>query len=66
MKFVMTVKDAIKYINKGYFGIFNISYKVLDVQKIKYEQHLAACERKKERVLKRGKKKIPQGDAGVY
>ncbi len=41
MKFMMTVKDVIEYINKGDFGIFNISYKVLDVQKIKYEQHLA-------------------------
>lgn len=37
MKFMMTVKDVIEYINKGDFGIFNISYKVLDVQKIKYE-----------------------------
>lgn len=41
MKFMMTVKDVIEYINKGDFGIFNISYKVLDVQKIKYGQHLA-------------------------
>ena len=66
MKFMMTVKDVIEYINKGDFGIFNISYKMLDVQKIKYAQHLAACERKKKRVLRRGKKKIPRGDAGVY
>ena len=41
MKFMMTVKDVIEYINKGDFDIFNIFYTVLDVQKIKYEQHLA-------------------------
>ncbi len=56
MKFLMTVKDAIEYINKGAFGIFNISYKVLDVQKIKYEQHLAACERKRKECLEEARK----------
>lgn len=58
MKFMMTVKDAIEYINKGAFGIFNISYKVLDVQKIKYEQHLAACEKKKKELLEEARKKF--------
>lgn len=58
MKFLMTVKDAIEYINKGAFGIFNISYKVLDVQKIKYEQHLAACERKRKECLEEARKKF--------
>lgn len=58
MKFMMTVKDAIEYINKGAFGIFNISYKVLDVQKIKYEQHLAACERKRKECLEEARKKF--------
>ena len=58
MKFIMTVKDVIEYINKGDFGIFNISYKVLDVQKIKYEQHLAACERKRKECLGEARKKF--------
>lgn len=58
MKFIMTVKDAIEYINKGAFGIFNISYKVLDVQKIKYEQHLAACESKRKECLEEARKKF--------
>ncbi|WP_304117869.1 hypothetical protein [Phascolarctobacterium succinatutens] len=58
MKLLMTVKDAIEYINKGAFGIFNISYKVLDVQKIKYAQHLAACERKRKERLEEARKKF--------
>ena len=58
MKFMMTVKDVIEYINKGDFGLFNISYKVLDVQKIRYAQHLAACERKRKECLEEARKKF--------
>lgn len=45
MKFMLTCEEALKNINKGKMGIFNFGYQVLDVQQIRYSQHLA-CMRK--------------------
>ena len=55
MKFMITCEEALKNIkiqldkniNKGKMGIFNFGYQVLDVQQIKYAQHLACMRKRK-------------------
>lgn len=47
MKFMITCEEALKNINKGKMGIFNFGYRVLDVQQIKYAQHLACMRKRK-------------------
>lgn len=47
MKFMITCEEALKNINKGKMVIFNFGYQVLDVQQIKYAQHLACMRKRK-------------------